>query len=139
MVDLNLGFEIDDEDRVDYKKAKINYLLSQGKFLDERKREVNPENSLIVDPASEEPREQQIRRRITEICRNQNVRRYEMVSMEEMTDMIAIGKEFGQIPLGNQADRSLEKYGKFSQFQPNPINRNWYNISKFLNFGPTKM
>jgi hypothetical protein len=94
-MDIDLGFEIDEEDRVDYLKAKTSYLRRQGKSVEGCKREITVENNLILDPNSEEPREEQIRRRIMEICRNQNVRRYEMVSMEEMTDMIAIGKEFG--------------------------------------------
>lgn len=63
-----------------------------------------------------------------------------MVSMDEMTDLIELGKEYGEIELGDRPPQKLsEKYGKFSQFQPNPINRNWFNMAKFINYGPSKM
>ena len=57
-----------------------------------------------------------------------------------MTDLIDIEREFGELSLGAETEsKQPSKYGKFSRYQLNPINRNWYNLAKFINFGKSKM
>lgn len=75
-----------------------------------------------------------------EFTKNENVGRTDMVSMDDMTDLIEVGKQYGEINWNSDNSNQLpEKYGKFSQFQPNPINRHWFNLAKFINYGPSKM
>lgn len=58
-----------------------------------------------------------------------------------MTDLIELVKEFGEIPMGNNTVKNIrvEEDAKFSQFALQPINKHWYKLSKFLNYGPSKM
>ena len=59
---LDLGFEIDDEDRIDYNKRKQDYYARKGKTT---KLEKPPDARVLkIDPKSSEPRKQQIQRQI---------------------------------------------------------------------------
>ena len=110
---MDLGFEIDDEDRIDYTKRKNDYYTRKGKY---HKAE-NPEGRRVlkIDPKSSEPRKRQIQRQIQEFTRNENTGRSDMVSMDDMTDLIEVVKEYGEIDwAGEGRNKVREKYGKFS-------------------------
>ena len=61
---------------------------------------------LVVDSKSAEPRIDQIKRQIEKFTRNTHVKRTEIASMDQMTDLIDLVKEFGEIPLGNNTTKS---------------------------------
>ena len=67
--------------------------------LRERK-EPDPNTMLILDRKSKEPREEQVLRQIRYFTRNPNVKRADLTSMDDITDLREIEKDFGKIPLG---------------------------------------
>lgn len=61
--------------------------------------------------------------------------------MDDIRDLKEIEQEFGKLPLGHEvpADPLLEETKFFSEFAPRPVNRQWFQLAKIFNYGPSKM
>ena len=92
-------------------------------FVDKRPvRDYNPNEVLIIDGTSNEPPLDQVKRQIIQFTKNQNLKRLDLASMDQLTDLIEIEKEFGAIQLGANENR-IEIDPEDSQFLLKPINK----------------
>jgi hypothetical protein len=80
-------------------------------------RPIDPETMLVIDPKSDEPTLEQIKRQVSKFTKNDKIGLSGIVSMDDFVDLVEIEKEFGQIQMGYEPEDENHKImAMFSPF-----------------------